>query len=338
MLKVPEICVVIAARNAERTIGRAVRSALSQSRKTEVIVVDDASTDRTGDVASIAAAGSVHFRLISLARNVGPAAARNLAFEQTCTPYIAVLDADDILLPNRFDNLLALQDWDLAADNIAFVSEPSLPELPELSQPNKPWQARLNFRDFVLANMSDARGRRRQLGFLKPIFKTVFLRQHNLKYNESLRLGEDFILYARILALGGRFKITSTCGYVAIERANSLSSLHSEGDLKALYQADLRLLAELDLTGPERQALLRHSVDIRHKARLRGFLARKKSHGVAEALAELAQSPSDLWPVCLGVVRDKSASFRERHVKLKSIGTKIHFLLPDQHLGDQIHF
>ena len=47
MIEDETVCVIIAAKNAEETIGRAVRSALSEPETAEVIVIDDGSDDRT---------------------------------------------------------------------------------------------------------------------------------------------------------------------------------------------------------------------------------------------------------------------------------------------------
>ena len=47
----PSICVVIAAKDASATIGRAVTSALAEPEVAEVIVIDDGSADATGPAA-----------------------------------------------------------------------------------------------------------------------------------------------------------------------------------------------------------------------------------------------------------------------------------------------
>ena len=70
----PRISVIIAAYNAERTIARAIDSALAQTYPPlEIVVVDDGSADRTAEVVESYPAP---VRLIRQA-NGGPSAARN---------------------------------------------------------------------------------------------------------------------------------------------------------------------------------------------------------------------------------------------------------------------
>jgi hypothetical protein len=84
---------------------------------------------------------------------------------------------------------------------------------------------------------------RKELGYLKPLIRRSFLDHHGLRYDEGLRLGEDYALYARALAAGARFLLVPTAGYVAVERADSLSARHNRRDLEALRNSDRELMA-----------------------------------------------------------------------------------------------
>ena len=117
----PDVCVIIAAKNAADTIARAIRSALRETRVAEVIVVDDGSSDATADVSSQTDDGTGRLKILMLAANKGPAFARNHAIANSLAPLIAILDADDFFLKGRFDSLIEGDDWDFVADNIVFV-------------------------------------------------------------------------------------------------------------------------------------------------------------------------------------------------------------------------
>ena len=63
------------------------------------------------------------------------------------------------------------------------------------------------------------------------MLRRSFLDAHGLRYNEDLRLGEDYDLYARALAKGARYKVVHGCGYAAVVRSDSLSGRHKTRDL-----------------------------------------------------------------------------------------------------------
>ena len=91
------VSAVIPAYNSARCVGDAIQSVLAQTREIEeIIVVDDGSSDRTGDVA----AGFLRTRVIRRA-NGGPGAARNSGVHAASGEWIAFLDSDDVWLPQK---------------------------------------------------------------------------------------------------------------------------------------------------------------------------------------------------------------------------------------------
>jgi len=91
-----QVSVVIPCRNAEATVSDAVGSALRQSEPPlEVIVVDDASTDASGEAARAAGA-----RVIRNASRRNAGGARNAGLEAASGELVAFLDADAIASPD----------------------------------------------------------------------------------------------------------------------------------------------------------------------------------------------------------------------------------------------
>jgi len=100
----PSLSVVIPCYNRERTIARAVDSALAQQHPPlEVLVVDDGSRDRSAEIVR-GLRGPV--RCISQP-NAGVAHARNRGVELAAGEWIAFLDSDDFWYPEHLGRIAA---------------------------------------------------------------------------------------------------------------------------------------------------------------------------------------------------------------------------------------
>ncbi len=313
MSPTPTVCVIVAAKDAAQTIGRAVSSALRDRHVAEVVVVDDGSVDhRTTEIAFGADDGSGRLLILRLDTNRGPSFARNHAIAHSAAPLIAILDADDFFLEGRFDRLLDADDWDFVADNIVFVdgrsaieTEPAVPEF--AAEPRF-----LDVASFVEGNISRRGASRGEIGFLKPVMRRAFLDTHGLRYHEDLRLGEDYDLYARALLKGARYKVVHGCGYGAVVRADSLSGLHRTADLRRLYEADRAILALPEARGEARARLHRHERHMRARYELRHFLDIKAEKGLVRAGLHALARPAALPAIVGGVAADKFDAFSAR--------------------------
>ena len=105
----PAVSVVIPAYNAASTLSRTLDSLLAQDSDTwEAIVVDDGSTDDTAAVARAYAARARTPKAIRLVRqeNRGLGAARNAGIREAKTPYLHCLDADDLVEPSFYREMV----------------------------------------------------------------------------------------------------------------------------------------------------------------------------------------------------------------------------------------
>jgi succinoglycan biosynthesis protein ExoU len=307
-----DVCVIIAAKNAGQTIGRAITSALREPETAEVIVVDDGSSDSTASVSRQMDDGTGRLTVVSFEANRGPAAARNHAIMMSKSPVLAILDSDDFFFPGRLHNLLTQTGWDFIADNIAFVDEEKA-STAHLAVETFPAAPRiLDLSEFIEGNISKRGVRRREIGFLKPLMRREFLDTHRLRYQESLRLGEDYDLYARALTKNARYKIIHSCGYGAVVRSNSLSGSHRTVDLKRLYEADRAILAQPGLSPQVRALIARHERHIRGRYELREFLDIKRQSGPKAALAHALGNPSAIPAIAAGIFADKTDYFRRQ--------------------------
>jgi len=106
----PRFSLVMPAYNASATIGRAIESVLAQTYPGwELIVVDDGSADRTGDIAQAHATRDPRIRVLSQA-NAGCAAARRTGALTATGEFVTKVDADDELTPDALAVLSAAID------------------------------------------------------------------------------------------------------------------------------------------------------------------------------------------------------------------------------------
>ena len=99
--------VVIPVYNGELTIQRAIDSVLAQSYiNYEIIVVDDASTDKTNEILQNNYANEII--LIQKVINSGGSVARNTGMDAATGDYIAFLDADDTWHPDKLSLMNAI--------------------------------------------------------------------------------------------------------------------------------------------------------------------------------------------------------------------------------------
>ena len=104
----PRVSVVIPAYNAESFLPAALDSIASQSYDDwDVVVADDASTDRTS---AIVEERGGRIRLVRSEVNEGPAGARNRALAQASGELVVFLDADDRVRPAYLDRMVELYD------------------------------------------------------------------------------------------------------------------------------------------------------------------------------------------------------------------------------------
>lgn len=102
----PLVSVIIPAYNCSKYIEETIRSILDQQcdADLEIIVIDDGSTDETGDIARLF---GQPVKVISQ-RNAGVCAARNRGIKEAKGEFIALVDHDDYWLPNKLAVQLAV--------------------------------------------------------------------------------------------------------------------------------------------------------------------------------------------------------------------------------------
>jgi len=88
--------------NEERYIRESIESLINNTFKNfKIVVVDDGSTDSTTEILNVFQMSDDRILLIRNEKNLGIAVSTNIALSNCDTDFIAIMDADDISLPER---------------------------------------------------------------------------------------------------------------------------------------------------------------------------------------------------------------------------------------------
>jgi succinoglycan biosynthesis protein ExoO len=152
--------------------------------------------------------------------------------------------------------LAARSGADVVLGNVAEVRSPgeTMGGAPLLS-PDRP-AAPLPARAFLEGNLRATGGR--TLGYLKPLLRRDFVERRGLRYDETLRNGEDCHLVLSAYLAGARVWLHAAPDYAYLRRAGSLSARSKPAHLEALLAAEARMAPALEaLPGQGMGPLLR---------------------------------------------------------------------------------
>ncbi len=112
----PLVSIVIPAYNAEQYVAQTIESVIRQTyQQLEVIVVDDGSTDATPGIVRNYAEKDPRITIVTQS-NAGLSAARNAGLKVAKGEYLCIIDADDIMLPEKIASQLACLEQHSEAD------------------------------------------------------------------------------------------------------------------------------------------------------------------------------------------------------------------------------
>ncbi|WP_082429861.1 glycosyltransferase family 2 protein [Jannaschia rubra] len=287
--------VIVAAFRARDVLPASVQSALSQTGVTcEVVIVDDASGDGTFEAAKRLARDDDRVRVLRLERNGGPAAARNAALDVAQGEWIAVLDADDRMEPDRLARMIAFgeaQGADAVFDDFQPVDPAGQPIgtthlAPLALQTPQLW----GLERFLEG--CQARPGVPSPGYLKPVLRRASVDRLGLRYDTTLRNGEDFHLIAALLASGGRLWVMPEAGYLYRRSAGTISARLDPQHARALAVADLAFARRLDLSDRARTLMRTRRRRLDDMAATEAVLTYLRARKPGAALSILRHRPS----------------------------------------------
>lgn len=288
----PRVTVVIPNYNGAETLARAIQSVLCQSLdQIELIIVDDASTDQSWSLIENAADEDIRVRPIRNPRNSGKPVGMNRAIKLARGKWFAVLDADDWYERERLALLVQQaerHDVDLIADN-QFLFDAGAGQLVGTA-----WPAGANLWELTcdgfLAGSSVYETF--NLGMLKPVVKTGFLRAEQFGYDETARHGHDFLHLLRFFCAGGRAAVSDAPQYYYTQPYGAVSRRWSHigrrrYDFRTTQRVNQELLCRFSqkLTRGQTSALRRRNrqmLSLEHFHQLKEAIA---AHDIAAAAA-----------------------------------------------------
>ncbi|MFC6882498.1 glycosyltransferase [Actinomadura sp. J1-007] len=250
----PDVSVVVIAYNDERRLPRAVGSALGQSLGgVEVVVVDDASTDGTGDVAErLAAEHPGRVRAERLPVNSGGCGRpRNVGVERSSGRYVMFLDSDDLLDRHACLNLLSAAE-ETGADLVSGLC--ARVHLDRGSGRVRPWYPWLYERRAVYGSLRDNPDMLYDTLSTNKAYRRGFLEGRGLRFVERLHY-EDLLFTAEAYLAADRTAVIPHRVYNwLVERREGAQSISNRRAELANFADRLEIHRRIDGLFAERGA------------------------------------------------------------------------------------
>jgi succinoglycan biosynthesis protein ExoM len=260
----PTVSVVMANFNGSAHLAEAIESVQSQTlRNIELLISDDASTDQSVDIVTKKMATDPRIRLVRSERNTGPAAARNRAIDMARGEWIAIMDSDDLMRPGRLESLVDMGERDrvdiVADDLVEFYDNPRQAPRALFGSCDRTEPISVDIIDYVRRNHFYSSAP--PLGYLKPIFRGALFAGDDGRYDEKLRISEDFDLVLRFLYAGRSMRIYALPLYLYRKHSNSISHRLSTTALEAIRDGSLRFKERVSVSDSRLAAALKERLD-----------------------------------------------------------------------------
>lgn len=202
------LSVIIPAYNAEKTIEKAVQSAVREIPDGEILIVENGSTDGTVKTAQALAERFGQIRILHSPKGVS--AARNAGLEAAKGEWVLFLDADDIFAEGSgevFRRCSEKKETDLwLFGHVAGLKKRSVTNVKKEAQ-------------YAGADVESARVRMledptRYMQVWAKLFKTELIRKNRLFFKENLSLAEDSDFTLRYSALCSNIVFSSEITYL----------------------------------------------------------------------------------------------------------------------------
>jgi succinoglycan biosynthesis protein ExoO len=137
------------------------------------------------------------------------------------------------------------------------------------------------------------------LGYLKPMIRRDVLGEARLRYDETLRVGEDYNFLARLMAHGHRLLLEPTSLYLYRKHERSVSHRLRSTDITALIAAEQRFAGEgRAFRPPVRAALKRRRRTLYSLLAYDAVVAAIKNGDLVAGVGQALKRPH-IWPLLM---------------------------------------
>lgn len=241
------ISLIVPVYNGEKTIARCIDSILGQSMANlELIVIDDGSTDGTGDICrSYDDARLVYRRK----ENGGVSTARNLGISMARGQYVGFVDADDYITPEMCEKMylagvesnadICVCDYEIIFSETKKETYTDLLRGGLFDKQQIQQEVLSKFLGHVDANGNIAKF---DWAIIRRFFRKDFLTQNGLLFDETLSNSEDCLFaYLATNWADSMVYLKDQCLYINIRNAQSMTRRY----LEDYWQQRCRIIDEL---------------------------------------------------------------------------------------------
>ena len=234
----PTISVIVPVYKVEEYLPACIRSILRQTyRDFELILVDDGSPDRCGEICDEFAMKDKRIRVIHQ-ENGGVSRARNVGIDLARGEWIAFVDSDDLITPKYLEKfaLTPGEEADLIIQSALHLN-------------SKLRRSEFSFDNHLFKDLSDILDER-HLSFVVPwckLFRTNLIERHHIRFPETICYSEDQVFYYHTLAVASAVRTVNSHRYVYRKgKQESLSQKRPDPNmLLSMKEMSLKFLRDL---------------------------------------------------------------------------------------------
>lgn len=211
-----KVSIIIPVYNAKDFIYKCLESVAAQTMTdcVECILIDDCGQDNSAEIIADYITkynGNISFRLLKQKQNQGPSAARNRGIRESQAEYVFFLDADDFITPCCIETLYNIAE----ANDIDYVQGT--------------YKGEIKFpKPFVLVDKKEIK--KLLLDYSKIQFtphnrlvRRQMILDHNLFFNEKIKVREDFLWMTFVAKYVDKFAATTEETYIRGFNEDSLT-------------------------------------------------------------------------------------------------------------------